>query len=249
MENRSEKNFLKNLDDFRNILSNYHVSEESKRILAETDLALLVGPTSAGRDTIIAELLKTGTYYQLVSDTTRKMRYKDRRPIEQNGRDYWFRSEEEVLEDLRQGKFIEAAIIHLQQVSGIHSREITKAHASGRTAITDFEPVGAETIYRLKPESKIIFVVPPSFEIWMERLKRRGHMHEDELHRRLQTAVQEFETALSKTYYHIVINDVLEDTVKRVDGLVKSGQHDAKLQEEGRRMVKMLMNKARAALE
>src|SRR5947209_4084329 len=113
--------------EFHTLLADYKLSKASLLTLSQTKLVLLVAPTSSGRNTIIRELLKTGDYYFIVSDTTRKPRVNDGIP-ERDGVEYWFRSEEEVLEDIKQGKYLEAAVIHEQQVSGISIRELQKAN-------------------------------------------------------------------------------------------------------------------------
>ena len=152
-------NKLKQIDEFRKVLGNYQLSDDAKQILSATRLVLLVGPTSSGRNTIIAELVRTGGFHYIVSDTTREPRTKDGILIEQNGREYWFRKEAELLADLQRGDFLEAAVIHEQQVSGISIREIKAAYQADQVAITDIESVGATTIHDLKPDATFIFVL------------------------------------------------------------------------------------------
>src|SRR5690606_21781404 len=113
-----------------------------RQILAETQLMILVGPTSTGRNTLINELLKTGHYYFLVSDTTRPPR-QNNGVWEQNGREYYFRTEDDMLKDIQAGLFVEAEIIHNQQVSGTSIREIKKARDQGKIALADVEILGA----------------------------------------------------------------------------------------------------------
>src|SRR5688572_22018689 len=98
-------NKLEHLKEFQEILADYHISSSGKKILANTKLALLVGPSSAGRNTIIDALVKTGEYHSIVSDTTRKPR-SNNGVTETDGVEYWFRTEEDMLGDLRAGKFL-----------------------------------------------------------------------------------------------------------------------------------------------
>lgn len=235
-------NQLKHIAEFQDILATYQLSTTAQDTLKQTRLVLLVGPTSSGRNTIISKLLETNGYHYIVSDTTREVRQKDGRPIEQNGREYWFRDEEAVLADLRDGDFLEAAIIHEQQVSGISIREIEKARQAGKIAITDVEPNGAETIHGLKPDTQILFVVPPNLTAWLERLHARSDLPEDEVRRRLEAACSEMQTALSRPYYVFVINDTLEHAVREVQEIV-----DGKIAEanpEARKVVEQLYNEA-----
>ncbi len=184
-------NQLKHIDEFRTILETYRLSPTAANTLARTHLVLLVAPTASGRNTIIEELLRIGNYHFVVSDTTRQPRINNG-ILEQNGRQYWFRSEKEVLEELRRGEFLEAALIHNQQVSGISIRELEVAREAQKIAITDVEIAGANNIHRAKPDTLIVFMTPPTFDIWLERIHSRGVMPADELERRLQSASKNF---------------------------------------------------------
>ena len=218
-------NRLLHLEQFEEVLKNYDTSEAGKKLLDDVNLVLLVAPTSSGRNTIIRELSKTGNYHYIVSDTTRRPRTNDSVP-EQNGVEYWFRSEDEVLADLESGKFLEAAIIHKQQVSGISLRELETANKQQQIAVTDIEIAGVKNIMRAKPDTVAIFVVPPSFAEWQRRIKGRGHMSKIEYKRRLQSAMEEFRHAMDQPYYHFVVNDNLADAVAEIDRLVKNvGMH------------------------
>lgn len=213
-------NELKQLSQFKDILAHYHVSEDKKKILDETKLMLFAAASSAGRNTIFRELIKTGHFHYIVSDTTRKPR-KNNGILEQNGVEYWFKTEDEMLQNLREGKMLEAAIIHNQQVSGISMRELEMARDEGAIAMTDIEVVGTENIVKAKPDTMCLFIIPPSFEVWQKRMKHRGEMDEKEFCRRLESAVVEFEAALEKDYYWIIVNDSLDDTVGYIERITQ----------------------------
>jgi guanylate kinase len=219
-------NQLKNAEEFKELLKDYAPSELAQDVLKTVKLVLLVGPSASGRNTIINELVKTGKYYHVVSDTTREKRTKNGEAIEVDGREYWFHSEEEMLTGLRRGEYIEAAIIHNQQVSGCNYRELIAAHEAQQIAIKDIEPAGAATFHQLNPKALIIFSVVPSFDIWMERLHSRGQMAPDELQRRMQSAEDELETALKSDYYRFIINDTVEGTTAELDRLATTGYYD-----------------------
>ncbi len=213
---------LKYIDEFEKILQNYRVSDEGCQILKETKLVLFVGPSSSGRNTIINELLKSGKYHSIVSDTTRKPR-ENNGVLEQDGVEYWFRSEEDLLQDLRNGLFLEAAIIHNQQVSGISMRELQRAANNQKIAVNEIEVVGADNIHQAKPDTVFLFVIPPSFDEWMARMSARSILPEDEIHRRLTSAVEEITIALDRDFYHIVVNDTFKQTTKKIETLIESG--------------------------
>lgn len=218
-------NQLVHAAEFREALRRYQPSEAVENILRTIRLLLFVAPTATGRDTIIKELLKTGHYYSLITNTTRQPRINNGIP-EQHGREYWFRTEEEMLTMLAGGELVGTAIIHNQQVSGIGRDQLIGAQVDGKIAMTDIDVVGANLIHALKPDTTVLFMVPLSFDIWMERLHLRGFMTPDELERRMESAQRELGTALKSDYFRFILNDTLEGTIAEIDNLVMNGQYD-----------------------
>ena len=64
-------NKLDNIKEFKHLISDYSPSTESLDILKQVQLTLLVAPSSAGRNTVIRELVKEGDFSFIVTDTTR----------------------------------------------------------------------------------------------------------------------------------------------------------------------------------
>jgi guanylate kinase len=205
-----------------------------------------VAPSASGRNTLINKLLATNHYNFIVSDTTRKPRINND-ILEQNGREYWFRSEEDVLGDLKKGEFLEAEVIHNQQVSGISIRELEKASLNHKISVTDVDIGGIQQILKAKPDVTAILVLPPSFKEWQRRLSTRGHLHDNEYYRRMQTANKIFQEAIAMKNLLIVVNDSLEHATKQVDDIVK-GMIDLKAQKEARELIKTLLKKTQEAL-
>ena len=230
---------LKHYDQFKQILADYQMSDHAKETFEGLKLVLFLAPTSSGRNTLIKELLKTGEYHFIISDTTRPPRINNG-VLERNGVEYWFRDEEEVLADLQTGKYLEAEILHEQQVSGISVRELQKAKGEHKVAITDIDLQGVYNIIKVKPDALVMLILPPSFDEWQRRIKDRGIMTEDEYRRRLQTASRIFESALAKDDFVFVINDKIEDSVKKIHNIVK-GQIDLDEQKQGRHLTKQLL--------
>ncbi len=237
-------NQLLQIDEFRQALTSYQLSDAAKKTLDGLRLVLMVGPTSSGRNSIIRELVKTGAYHFIVSDTTREPRSNDG-VMEQDGVEYWFRTEDEMLVEIQNGDFLEAAIIHNQQVSGTSIHELEKARQSNKIAIGELEIVGADHTHNAKPDTIFIFSVPPGFDKWMQRLRHRGVMPEDEIRRRLQTACLEFDAALVHNYYRFIINDDIDETVAEVDSIARLDHHDPAKQAEARQLVKQLYQQTR----
>lgn len=188
-----------------------------------------MGVSASGRDSIIRELTKTEKYFDVVTDTTRAPRINNG-VKEQNGVEYFFITEEEMLSGLERGEYVAPAIIHNQQVSAVSMRELKRAQSDQKTAVIDVQTDGVEAILRDKPDAQCIFVVPPSFHEWMRRLEARGELSNHELKRRLLSAQHEL-THIDKSHYTIIVNDTLSDTVAHVRTLVEeqgqnSSDHD-----------------------
>jgi len=233
-------NQLVRISEFQELLAHYKLSDEAMQTLKDIRLVLLVGPSSSGRNTIINELVKSGLYYFVVSDTTRQPRVNNG-ILEENGREYWFRSEVDMLADLKEGRFLEAAIIHNQQVSGISIRELKASAEQQKIAIDEIEVVGADNIHALVPTAQFLFILPPSFDEWITRMNARGTLPADETQRRLESAVTEITTALDRDYYTFVVNDTFMRTAKQVDAVIREHAVDREGQAEAKAVARQLL--------
>ncbi len=216
---------LKYIDDFREVLRNYTPAREAIDTLGAIELVILLGISGSGRNTIINTLTATGRYHFILSDTTRPPKIRDGQ-LEQNGVQYYFRTEEEVLQDLRDGNFLEAEVIHNQQVSGISIRELERARQSGKIPINEVDVAGTVNILKSKPDTQMFFIVPPSYDEWMHRLTNRENMSQQELNNRMQTAVRVLEVGLSNSYFRFVLNDRPEQAALMIDRQVTSSVID-----------------------
>ena len=241
-------NRLLHITDFKEILKNYKPSEESQQLLKKVDLMLLIAPSSTGRNTIISDLVHNGSFKFVVSDTTRNPRTNNGL-LEQNGEHYWFKNELDVLEGLRKGMYLEAEIIHSQQVSGISMIELEKAHQTNLTAITDIDLGGIEAILKYKPDAKIVLLLPPTFEEWIKRIKGRGEMSESELSRRLSTALTIFNAGLKNNNFQIIVNDNIDESVNHIKEIAKTSKIIKKKDKSIENIIKELIKDTTSYLE
>lgn len=233
------ENKLEHLGEFKTLLNKYLISENSISILKNTDLIILVSTSGTGRNTVIESLVKLGRYHFIVSDTTRKPRINNGIE-ERNGEHYWFKSEAEFLDGLKSGAYLEAAIIHNQQVSGISVNELKKARDDNLIAIAEIDYQGAERVESLKPDACLIFLLPPNFNEWLDRLLNRGKLSEEELYRRLNSAAIELEHAISKGIYTFVINDSVEKCAMTIHKICSERLVDVENEKVGIELAKKL---------
>lgn len=193
--------------------------------MRNTDLVLLRGPSSGGRNTIINILLKdAGIYAEFITDTTRPPRDVDGN-IEKNGVDYWFRSEDEFINGLENGDYIEAEVIHSQQVSGMSIRELERIGTVGRIPILDIHFGGVDSIRAIKEDAMVIFITPPNFDEWVRRLRTRGTITPEEFEKRFKTSKEDYEHALATPNVFFVVNDDLEKAVSDVKRIIESNDY------------------------
>lgn len=227
-------NKITQLAEFQKVLRNYKPNIEVIDLLNQLRIVLLVAPAAAGRNTIIRNLIMTGKYYYLVSDTTRKPRINNGTP-ERDGSEYWFRREQDMLESIRRREYVEAAIVHDQQVSGISIHELREALKRNLVAITDIDIQGSDYLQDYDSDADNIFILPPDFDEWMRRMDGRGSMDANEKKRRLLSAHREISTALQRSYFKYVINWDLRSTSEQLHEEIINGKFDQERQSQAKK--------------
>lgn len=238
---------LQRYDEFKNILQDYHIGDEGREALAGMKYVITAGPTSAGRTSLIDKLVSTGKYARVVSNTTRPMRENDG-VKEVDGDPYWFKTEEQMLDDLREGRMLEAEIIHGIQVSGVSIEALKQTRDQGKIAVTEMDFMGVTNIHKIKPDVDVLFVVPPSYEVWIERLEQRGNMSQEEITHRLSTAEAFFEVAINTPFYKFVINHDLDDTMTDARRIVETGEYSEEEHKAGIDLCWKLLNQVKQTL-
>lgn len=217
-------------------------TDEDRKFLANLKLVPLVGPTAAGRNTLIAELTKTGHYHYIRSDTTRDPQIRNGM-IEVDGEIYNFITESTALDKLLTRKYIEAVYVHDSYMNAIDTHELKLANDSSRTAIKDVEIHGEAKIKAMKSDARVFFVLPPNFDEWMRRLHARGELPAEEVERRLHSAKQELEDMIKNPVYECIINDDLLATANRLHAMIMDDHKHQEWHEEGIQVAKELLEK------
>jgi guanylate kinase len=174
---------------------------------------ILSAPSGGGKTTIARALLKRRSDLGYsVSCTTRGPRR-----AEEQGRDYYFMTRSEFLAERERGAFAESAEVHGNLYGTLRS-EVERVLASGRHVVMDIDPQGARQFVRAFPQTVTIFILPPSAEVLLERLRSRKTENPVELAARLTSALQELQQV--DEYQYVVVNDDLERAVSSVSSIV-----------------------------
>jgi len=183
---------------------------------------VLSAPSGGGKTTIARELLRRrADVGYSVSCTTRQPR-----PAEVDGRDYYFISPDEFRARKAQGAFAECAEVHGNLYGTLRS-EIGRVLGEGRHVVMDIDVQGATQLRSAFPQAVTVFVLPPSGEVLLDRLRRRKTESASELVARLQSALRELQAV--DAYEYVVVNDDLDESVARVSAII-----DAEVVSRGR---------------
>lgn len=199
------------------LITNYLPSRAAAQLIESARVVLLVGISGAGKDTIKHELLLDGDFQDIVSHTTRAPRINNG-IAERSGVDYHFIDDDTAVRMLESQEFIEAKFVH-GTVYGTSLAEVESAHRLGKIAITDVDVQGVEEYKELSSDVVAIFIIPPDFATWQERLKKRYDTEAEfaaEWPRRRASAINELRHALEVPYYHFVTNDQLPEAIEVV---------------------------------
>lgn len=215
-------------DALKQKLADYKPSATTIELIRKTPILLLVGVSGTGKDSVKQELLKTNKYHHIVSHTSRQPR-ENHGVLEQDGCEYHFINLAAAEKMLDEQAFIEAKM-YSGNLYGTSASEIQKARDDGKIAVTDIEVQGVAEYKAIASNINAVFLLPPSYEIWQERLKKRYDDGVDpaDIKRRMQTAKLELQEALRKDYFRFVINDDLDVAVEAVDTIA----HGAPVGEE-----------------
>ena len=178
-------------------------------------LAVVSGFSGAGKGTVMKALLKEYDDYALsISVTTRSPR-----PGEEDGREYFFRTREEVEKMIAEEQLLEYAE-YVGNYYGTPRFYVEDMLARGKNVILEIELQGAMQIKQKNPEAVLVFITPPSFEELKNRLIGRGTETEEVINSRLARAAEEAEEM--DKYDYIVVNDQVEDCVHCLHQIILS---------------------------
>lgn len=175
---------------------------------------VLSGPSGGGKTSVCDELVRRRADAAFsVSATTRAPR-----PDEVNGRHYRFVDRERFEQMAEAGELLEWAEVHGEMYGT--PRDQFERVREGRTLLLDIDVQGARDVRRRVPESVLVFLLPPSAESMLARLRKRGSEDEETLRRRMRTALAELDAVGEFDY--AVVNEDLEATVDAVEAILEA---------------------------
>jgi len=188
------------------------------------NLYIVSAPSGSGKTTLLQHLLSTFDDLKFsVSHTTRPPRQGEKDAV-----NYYFTDRATFIRMAERGEFLEWAEFN-GQLYGTTRAFVEEQIGAGRDVILDIDVQGAKQVKNIIKDATAIFILPPSFEELKRRLKDRMLESDDVIRRRLEIAKREI--LYYREYDYIIINDILENSIRLLEWIVRSGAAKPRRQE------------------
>ncbi len=176
-------------------------------------LYIISAPSGAGKTSLVKQLVADFDDLAVsVSHTTRQMR-----PGETHGQDYYFVTVAEFQAMQEKQAFLEHAQV-FDNFYGTAQQTVEENLNRGLDVILEIDWQGAEQIKKLLPDSVSIFILPPSTEVLLQRLRNRGQDDEQIIARRMRDAVTEIRH--HDEFDYLVVNNVFAQALTELKSII-----------------------------
>jgi guanylate kinase len=176
-------------------------------------LYLVSAPSGAGKTSLVRQLVADDPRLVVsISWTTRP-----RRPLEQNGRDYYFTSDAEFEQMVAERRFLEHARV-FDYHYGTARQQVENSLAAGYAVILEIDWQGARQVRSAMPDAVGIFILPPSRAELERRLRDRKTDSRATIDRRLRDA--EADMSHWNEFDYIVVNDNFEHALGQLRSVI-----------------------------
>lgn len=179
-------------------------------------LIVLSGPSGVGKGTVRKHLFEhyNNDFEFSISMTTRKQR-----EGEVDGVDYFFKTNEEFEQYIKEGKLLEYTS-YVDNYYGTPIDYVRETLAEGRDVFLEIEVQGALKVKKRMPEGIFIFLLPPNLEELKYRIENRGTDLPEVIDQRMEKAVEELN--LIKYYDYAVENDTVDHAARKIRSIIES---------------------------
>ena len=188
-------------------------------------IIVISAPSGTGKTTIVRELIKNNeNLVASVSYTTRK-----KRANEIDGKDYAFVSSELFVSMVEEKSFLEHAKV-FDCFYGTPKKEVEDSLNKGLNVILEIDWQGAMQIKRERPDCLMLFIIPPSKEELMFRLRKRATDSDNEIRLRFDEALNDINQY--ENFDKVFINEDVRSTVQAINAFIKNPSKTGSLNDE-----------------
>jgi guanylate kinase len=185
------------------------------------EIIVVSAPSGSGKTTIIKRILQE--FPQIifsVSATTRK-----KRANEINGVEYFFISEDEFKKKIEENAFAEWERFYDYYYGTLRSF-IDKNTDNGKSILLEVDVNGALSIKENYPDAHLIYIVPPSEEEIINRLKNRNTESDGDFKKRIKRAKMELSLKDKFDYFvdNIELEKAVADTKSLIENIIQKGE-------------------------
>jgi len=177
------------------------------------NLFVLAAPSGAGKTTLVHALVQRNPDLKFsISYTTRQ-----RRPNEEDGRDYFFVGLDRFLELQESDELLESALV-FDNYYGTSRSQVEEHLEDGRGVVLEIDWQGARQVRESMPDAVSIFILPPSVTELERRLRDRKTDSDEVIARRLSDALGDM--SHWNEFDFAIINDDLEKAVGQLEAVL-----------------------------
>lgn len=178
------------------------------------EIIAVSAPSGAGKTTIVKQILKQ--YPEIVFSVSATTRPK--RAVETDGVEYYFITENEFVEKIENDEFVEWEKFY-DYYYGTFKKTVDNCVNERKTIILELDVKGALALKKIYPEAYLIYIMPPSYEELIKRLKDRQTESSGDFKKRVERA--KMELSLKDKFDYLIENKDLKKATKETSELIQ----------------------------
>ena len=178
------------------------------------EIIVVSAPSGAGKTTIVKQILKQ--YPEIVFSVSATTRPK--RAVETDGVEYYFITENEFIEKIENDKFVEWEKFY-DYYYGSFKKSVENCINAKKTILLELDVKGSLSLKKIYPEAHLIYIMPPSYEELVRRLKARQTENSEDFKKRVERI--KMELSLKDQFDYLIENKDLEKAIKETSDLIR----------------------------